>query len=190
MNKLKNTLHYSWLYYVLVVLLAVALWLVSFNLFHAPKEFESLDIFFAGSIKDYQIEQEAQNALAEHGVKAVEFYSSNPADNTFATKYNVVGLNNCDVCIVPLSIAENTQCNLTFLELTDLYGCSPFVQEGKTYGILLPSEAKTALEQYFTFTNEEYVLLINESTVNSGSASSLNKNAQIFVNWLVTYVQK
>ncbi|GEM_PF-5407858 len=177
----KETFSSEWIKYVAVVILSILIMTAAFGLYHAPKEQEKIDLFFAGKVKDYSFEKSAK--MSVEGIKKVEISSSDPKDNTFHHKYSVVGLNGADVVLVPLSIAEKTECKTAFYPLSEVE--DPYLQEGQAYGAFLPDQAKEALSRYFLFGEERYVVFVVASSVNAGR---LSDRAIDFAKWLVRYV--
>ena len=182
MNKtFKARLSYDWIYYVSVVILSIVIWMAAFSLYHMPKNYEKLTIFFAGNVIDYSFEDDAKAHLEDKGVLQVEIASCATDSFAFENKYNVVGLNNSDLVLVPISISNKTACSLTFVEINDNYDCSYFTQENKNYGIVVK---KDLLSKYFTFNDEDYVVMINGGSVNAGDITT---NAYDLVKWMVGY---
>jgi len=181
MNKLKKTLAYDWIIYVLVVVISIFSWTMIFKIKHLPKKYESITIFYSGVVLDYSFEEEVKEKL---DIKKVEIASSNPSDTTFTNKYSIVGLNNADVVLVEEEIASKTDCSLSFKELDNNYNRTYFTQENKHYGIRLSKEDKELLGKYFYFLDKDYVLMIAEGSVNSGE---LTTNSYKLVQWMVNY---
>ena len=183
MNKrFKDTFSSEWVKYVVVIVLSVAIWIAAFGLYHAPKPYEKIELFFAGKVKDYSFSGVAEKSI--DGIKKVEISSIAPsAGIQFDKKYEVVGLNGCDVVLVPLSVAEKTDCKGSFLPLEGMG--ESFEQGGEAYGVFLPDSAIVALSRYFEFGEERYVAFVVASSVNAGKASD---HAIVFVKWLVEYV--
>lgn len=187
MKRFSRSLPYSWYQYLLVVLAAVLLWTAAFQIWHAPTPTESLYIFVGGHVPDNGFRDEMQARFAEDGVKLVHVASINPGDSAFATKYAAQGLNNCDVILVPRSVAEKTACEEAFAPPPDLFGCEGFEQEGRVYGICLPHSAKLALLRHFELTDEAYILFVSAASPNGGEGCATS-NAWKTVEWLVNYV--
>ena len=146
-----------------------------FRIYHEPKNNEKIMIFYAGDVVDYKIEKDG---LIE-GLKKIELSSINPSMKTFKQKYELVGLNNSDIVIIPISIANNTACSESFKELEVYSNHEMYIQESHNYGIILNESDRDRLSSYFTFTSEEYVLLINDN----------NKEITIsFIKWLLNEV--
>ncbi len=177
----KQSLSSEWVKYLVVIVLSVAIWVAAFGLYHAPKEYEKIEIFFAGTVKDYSFEKDAAKSSSE--IKKVELTSCSPSENTFYHKYSVVGLNGGDIVLVPLSIAEKTDCAATFLPLNGIG--ESYSQGDASYGVFLPDSAISALSRYFKFGDERYVAFVVASSVNAGK---LTDHAITFVKWLVEYV--
>lgn len=175
MNKVKNSIEYDWIYYLIGAVFSIIFWILMFRIYHEPKNNEKIMIFYAGEIKDYKLEKDGLN----DGIKRIELSSINPSMKTFKQKYELVGLNNSDIVIVPISIANDTACSLTFKELTSFSAHSMYTQESKNYGIVLNDSDKERLSLYFEFTSEEYVILIKDN----------NKEIVVdFIKWLINEV--
>ncbi len=159
MNKVKNSIEYDWIYYLIGIVFSVIFWIFMFRIYHEPKSNEKIMIFYAGEIRDYKLEKDGLT----DGVKKIEISSINPSMNTFKQKYEVVGLNNSDVVIVPISIANDTACSESFKELDNYTTHTMYVQESKNYGIILSDSDKERLSVYFEFASGEYVVLIKDN---------------------------
>ena len=115
-NKFRESLPSNWVKYVVAAILSVALWIWVFGLYHAPKETEKLELFYAGEIKDYAFEDVAMKAFDD--LKSVSISNAYPwSGNAFDQKYSVVALTASDVVIVPESVAKETDCKRAFAEL-------------------------------------------------------------------------
>ena len=182
MNRFKASLQSEWLKYVIVIMLSCTVWLFAFGLYHAPKTYEKIDLFFAGTVRDYTFEKVAADVFPD--IRQVNIASSDPNANTFAHKYELVAFNGSDVVIVPESIAAQTYCAESFIEMPSMG--EMYYQESVAYGVYIPSESVQALGKYFDFKEERYVVLIPGSSANAGL---LTENAYTFVEWLVHYVQ-
>ena len=182
MNRWRLSLRSEWLKYLIVIVLSVGIWAFAFGMYHAPRAYEKISLFFAGNVKNYMFENLAEERFGD--LRQVSIVSSDPADKTFVHKYELVAFNDSDVVIVPESIAAQTYCEESFIEMTvegELY-----YQEGIAYGVYLPASAQTALGEYFAFTEERYVVMIPGSSVNGGY---LTDHAIAFTEWLTHYVQ-
>ena len=185
MNKsFKERFSYEWILYLLVLVISISGWTAIYGIYHSPKNYEKIDIFFAGVINDYSFENEALKYLANTSLIEINISSSNTNDTSFNTKYNVVGLNNSDIVFIPKSIASKTKCEETFNEIDESYNQEFFIQEDKKYGIIIKNDVKEKLNKYFNFTSEEYVILFNEISVNCGK---ITNNSYDLVKWMVNY---
>ena len=190
MSRFKASLRSEWLKYVGVIILAVAIWVFAFGMYHAPRSYESIEIFFAGTVKDQSFEKVAADAFTE--LRKVGISSADPNANTFAHKYELIAFNGSDIVILPESIAAGTLCKRSFV-VQEPCG-EMFTQTEKDdsgaeidvmYGVYLPNSAIEALSKYFTFGSERYVVLIPGSSPNAGT---LTDHAFAFEKWLVEYV--
>ena len=183
-SSFRTRFYYDWVLYVAVVVVAVVVWYLAFGLFNAPAPTETIDVFFAGTVKDYSIAEQGQKAMETSGVKLVEIISCSPSDEVFSTKYSVVGVNACDVVVVPVSVADKTDCKNTFLKLEGF--SDTYLQEGEAYGVILSETTRSALSAYFDFGAEDYVVFVVASSKNA-VGDALAGNATAFLRWLVSY---
>lgn len=178
-EKFRSTLPSEWVKYLVVVILSVALWVWGFGLYHAPKDTEKIELFFAGEVKNYSFETDAANAFEE--LKTVSISTAYPwMESTFQQKYSLVGLTASDVVIVPESVAKDTECAGAFVPLEGLG--EAFVQKGIAYGVYLSDAVIEKLSRYFVFREERYVAFAAGSSVNSGKETDLSIR---FIEWLV-----
>ena len=174
-----ETLPSDWVKYLIALILSVALWMWVFGLYHAPKETEKIELFFAGEVKDYDFEKVATDAFDE--LKTVTISSAYPwSGNSFDQKYSVVALTASDVVIVPEEVANETECKRSFVDLTEVEG-KHFVQEDVAYGIYLSDETMEKLGAYFVFEYDRYVVFAVAASMNSGQATNLSIE---FIEWL------
>ena len=180
----RSRLQYDWILYVAVALVSVFVWYFVFGLFNAPTDAETIHLFFAGGVEDRSFKDVADKAMSGYGVKTVEINGCDPNDNAFSTKYSVVALNGCDVVVVPVSVADVTDCASTFTVLTGID--DGYAQNGVIYGAYIDDTAKQNLSAYFKFTDERYVAFVVASSVNSGG-DALTDNALKFLTRLIDY---
>ena len=175
-----DSLPTDWVKYLVVIILSIALWVWVFGLYHAPKESEKLEVFYAGVVANYDFERVAADAV--DGVKSVSVSSAYPwTGNSFDQKYSLVALTASDVVIVPEDVAAETDCKRAFEPITDIAGRA-FAQEGVQYGVYLPAEKKEALSAYFEFEYDEYIVFAVASSMNSGEVT--NHSFEL-IEWLV-----
>ena len=182
MNKKNNQFAYNWIYYLLVIIISIASWTFAFNIYHLPKDYESIKMFYSGSVKDYSFKEK----VLEHfdNIVSFEIQSANPEDNVFNSKYSVVGFNGCDVLLLTYEVINQTACEEVFVELNDNYGNDYFVQQNKNYGIILSNDNKNNLSSYFDFKETDYVIAIAASSKNAGD---ITNNAYDYVKWIISY---
>ena len=174
-----DSLPSEWIKYLVVIIVSVALWIWVFGLYHAPKETEKLEVFFAGVVKDYAFEDAAEDAV--DGVKSVTLSSAYPwAGNSFDQKYSFVALTVSDVVIVPEEVAKDTEGKRAFAEINGIG--EPFIQEGVQYGVYLSEQRKSELSAYFEFEYEKYVVCVVAASLNSGQATD---HSFELIKWLV-----
>ncbi len=174
-----DSLPSDWIKYLVVIVLSVFLWLWVFGLYHAPKETEKLEVFYAGVVNDYEVEDIAAEAV---GVKLVSISSAYPrTGNAFDEKYSLVALTASDVVIVPKEIADETDCERAFEPIVGIEG-EAYNRNGVQYGVYLSSERKQALSAYFTFEYDEYIVFAVAASMNSGQVTN---HSFTLIEWLV-----
>lgn len=178
-KRFRETISSEWIKYLIVLILSIALWFWVFGLYHAPKDTEKIELFFAGEVKDYSFEDKA---CAEFDyLKSVSISAAYPwTGNSFEQKYSLVALTASDVVIVPEEVAKETECKRAFVELSGLG--EPFVQEDVAYGVYLSEEAKQKLAPYFGFDYERYVVFAVAASMNSGQVTD---HSIQFIEWLL-----
>jgi len=181
----RKTFRYRLPLYVAVTILSVVSWYFAFNLYHAPKDVETVKLFFAGRVEDYSFAELSANECRADGVNFVEISSCHPSDGVFATKYGLVGMS-CDVLLVPLSVANTTKCEGAFKQLAQGAFGETFEQEGKRYGLFLPEQAQADLAKFFAFSDERYVLFVSATSPNGGEGCATDIAVK-YVEWMVNY---
>jgi len=179
---MKKVFEHSLVYVILTIIGSILLWYFSFNLLYYPKEYESLEVFYAGTINSYSIENDSLKDLKDDNLRKIEVVSCDPTSITFDTKYDVVCLNNCDIAILPIDILDKTECSSCFVALSNSFGLEYYSQEGTNYGLILNN--KDSLKKYFNFTSSDYAIVIVASSVNYGDSSN---NSYRLIEWLVNY---
>ena len=179
-KKFLNSLPTDWIKYFIVVIVACVLWIWACGMYHAPKKTEKLEVFFAGTVKSYAFEDVAAEAL--DGVKRVSVSAEKPwAGVSFKEKYTYVAMTSSDVVIVPEEVAKETECKYAFEVMEGIKG-DAFIQEGVQYGVYLSEERKAALDEYFRFEYDAYVVFAVASSANSGQ---LTRHSFELIEWLV-----
>ena len=182
-KRFRDSLPTEWVKYVVVAILSIAIWIWAFGMYHAPKDTETIALFYAGNVQDYAFESEAKDAFDY--LKSVEVSSANPDGDAynFKQKYQVVALMASDVVIVPERIAKDTDCKVVFTELEGIDG-KPFIPQDvdQAYGVYLPDHARDRLRRFFVFKDEPYVVCAVAASVNSGKETD---HSMRFIEWLV-----
>jgi len=178
LKRFKDTFPSEWVKYVVVVILSVALWIWFFGIYHAPQEYEMLEVFYVGEIRDYSFEKIAKEDLAIEGLRKVELNSAKPGESAFDTKVLMVGLGSSDIVIVPESLIDTIPYKGHVVELEQ----GDFVKDGVIYGVYLPEKAKKSLSKYFAFGTDRYVVFAASTSVNAGK---ITDNSFKLIDWLV-----
>lgn len=155
MNRLPSCkVQHNWIWYCLVVVIAVIWWAMAFRVYHVPDDSQKVAVFAACEVKSYALEDKLEQDCA---LRLLELHSSTTDSADFQTKYSVVGLNNCHLLIVPAYVAEQTACVECFLPIDELgfTTTGAFEQEGIAYGFALNRELLTPYlnidEAYYLF---------------------------------------
>ena len=165
---------YDLIYYILGIIFSIIFWILSFRLLYFPKNYESLNIMFIGEINDYSYSDKVYSTL---DIRKANLFSANPNIGTFNDKYVSIGLNKCDVIILPHSILEQTDCAQSYQQLT-IDGYESYSQNGVEYAIKIPEEKLEYFSNYFALTEEDYYIAIPATSVNAGE---ITNNAIIFI---------
>lgn len=163
---------------MLVTVFCAGIAYFTFTLYNAPAPTETLEVFFAGKVKDRAICDEWLESTKKYGVLTVGLNSAHPSDSAFPTKYSVVAVNGCDIVIVPESVADQTDCANTFTPITGYENA--YTQNGVAYGAMLGAAAKEALEDKLQFDEGAYFVFIVASSVNSGGEALTDNAVKLF----------
>lgn len=178
-NKYKTSIRIS----IVIIIITSLLWIFAFNLLHYPKNYESLYLFYAGDVSDYNFNTIVTDSIKDDSLKHVEVIAANPNEQAFDIKYNIVCFNKCDIAILPLTLVENTQCDTCFSEVEDTYDLDLFRQNDVAYGYILNEDTISFMSDYLIFNdNETYVLVILGSSVNNGELT--NNNIKL-LDWII-----
>ncbi len=117
-NKYPNPkLQYNWIWYAVVLCVAVVWWVLAFQMYHIPPASEQVTIFVTGEVTDRTLAQTLEDA---YDIRLVEVYSSKKEASEFQTKYSVVGLNSSYILLIPKDVAEKTYCAESFVSLEEM----------------------------------------------------------------------
>lgn len=171
-KSIKNTFQYTWWIYLLTPVLLAPLFYWSFSIYHRPTSFEKIEIFVGADVVDKSFTEKLKDKVVSDSLRLVGVSSLSPEQPRYKEKLSVVGINNCDLLILPkesVDMFEDTK--EYFVELdTELssYSSNGFYEkEDKKYGYDVSSSWLN--ETYINFKSDtSYYLLINVSSKNAG----------------------
>lgn len=105
-KSIKHTIQYTWWLYLLVPVLATFLFYWSFNIYHRPTAYEKVSIFVAAEVTDTSFTEDLLKKVDSDSLKEIGVASCDVNAARYEEKLSVVGLNNCDLLILPTSTFE------------------------------------------------------------------------------------
>ena len=179
----KRTFAHTWFLYPIAILLSVGIWVLAFEAFHIPTDYEKISLFFGADIHDLSFTERLQEKYDVEKVRAIDAFGEHPASPGYYTKLNIY-LNNTDLLILPEKTLDEFDAengiHLFFAEIDDktmeTYGVSdyePYLSEEKTYGLKLKEAGKDCwLSPYMGFDEEQdYYLTLSVTSKNLGALS-------------------
>lgn len=105
-KSIKHTLQYTWWMYLLVPVCVSLLFYWSFSIYHRPTAFEKVSIFFGGNVTEANFTEKLKDKVDSDSLRDVSVSSCDTHYARYEEKLTVVGLNNCDLLILPSSSFE------------------------------------------------------------------------------------
>jgi len=195
-ERFKSSFSYTWYFYLIALVLPSVAFPLAYSFMHRPQQYEKLSLFISSSLKDDSFEKALEDKFSPLGVKSVEVVSFDPmlSESMYLKKLNVVGINRCDVLLIPedkLNTLNPSGCMVEFND--DIKSlCSSqeeeyFTYEEKDFAIKLTSVSPVG--EYATLTsNTNYYLFLGGSSWNTGEYSSKAKttgNAFELIKYLI-----
>ena len=201
----KKTLTYTWYLYPMVIAAVTFLWIFGYNAFHQPTNHERINLFIAAQVTNSKYEKDIKAKYEREKLREVNTNYISPNDGVNYNRKLLIYLSDSDVLILPKTTFEgfkNQYQNYFFPisdEMKQEYFSSNYeyysgFEDGKTYGILFKDDNKTTwLNDYMTFTDDPYYLVLSSSSKNLGKFSSEDNayydNALTVVKYLMEGVQ-
>lgn len=185
-NQFKRSFSYTWYLYVLAIVVPCVAFPIAYSFMHRPQEYEKLSLFVSGPIKDDSLSLILENKFKDSGVKTVELISFDYQDNEtmYLKKLNVVGINRCDVLIIPESYLYTINpegCMIEFNdEIKELCAASEetyYQYENKDFAVELTS--KSPLGSFVSLNDSmKYYAFLGGKSWNVGNYSSKRPNTE------------
>lgn len=120
-NQFKKTFSYTWYLYLIALVVPCVAFPLAYSFMHRPQEYEKLSIFLSCNVGENDFSRTIEKAFKDKGVRSVEVVSSDPNDNEYMylQKLNVVGVNKCDVLIIPESMVSSLDPKGSMIEFNE-----------------------------------------------------------------------
>lgn len=184
-EKFKKAFSYTWYLYLIAIVVPCVGFPLAFSYLHRPGENEKLSLFLSSDVNTTELENTLLNEFKTDGVKNVDVYSQNSNGNElmYLQKLNVVGLNSCDIIVIPESrlgvfdpVIYSVEINQTIKDYCKIESELFYTSAGKEYAVELPSS--TPLKTYSSFQdNTKYYAFFGANSFNVGEFSSKPKTS-------------
>lgn len=119
MNR-KNVLRYCLVKFAVAVVISIVVWTLIFNGITAPKDYQTINVFISAAKADgYEIRSRVQSA---RDVKRADVTTVSEKDVNYAVMLSTVGINDCDILILPKSAFTADGDVSSFAPLTGVMG--------------------------------------------------------------------
>jgi len=181
---LKKKITFSWPLTFSITIFSALCWSGIYELLDAPNSQESLHFFLSSGSYSSHIESDLLNEFRDNGIKDISVTSIIPSNTFYASTLATVGIQDCDVLILPQTVLEGLTDYSDFAPLQDTTlqtygivssGFTFFTSEGTPLGIQIfdGDHEENKLDGWLTFADhDDYFAFINVNTVNSGSFST------------------
>lgn len=159
----------------LVFFIAIIFWFIVGSISSSVKEDEIVKIFVTSSErKNYNIESEIKKNT---NYKEIELKNYSLNDGSFGIYLATYGFVQADFLILPESVLKECDLEVQFQKLELKYDNS-FLNDGDTYGLLIysPNIIDSVWANSFTFTDENYYLLMSKNAKHNSSSNEFINN--------------
>lgn len=179
-EQFKKSFSYTWYLYLIAILLPCVAFPVSYSFLHRPQEYEKLSLFLSVNVSDNKFATSLENKFKDNGVKNVEIVSFDAEDNEFGyyQKLTVVGVNKCDVLILPENKIDRIDVQGSFVELNDdiknrsnITTENCYLVDGASYGVNV-SDSKALKNHNLIKQNTNYYAFLGGKSWNIDSYST------------------
>ncbi len=181
---LKKRITLSWPLAFSVTVISAISWSSIYQLLDAPSSQERLHFFLSSGAYSSHFETDLLSEFRDAGIKEISVTSIIPSNTFYASTLATVGIQECDVLILPQSVMEGLTDYSDFAPLQaptlQNYGIEStdftfLTSAGIPLGIQVydGDQEKNILDGWLSFADQEdYFAFINVNTVNSGSFST------------------
>ena len=183
-KQFKKTFSYTWYLYLIALVVPCVAFPLAFSFMHRPQEYEKLSIFLSTNVKENDFSNKIENDFKDKGVRAVDIVSYDPEDNEYLylQKLNVVGINKCDILIIPESMVSTLNPKTSMIEFNvdikaqcDVENEIFYNYDGLDYGVELTD--KTPLLEYgLVKKTAKYYAFLGGKSWNAGEYSLKSPN--------------
>lgn len=174
-KSVSTVLKYTWPFYIIAALVVTSGFYFVFHLAHKTPAYKTLTLFVTGQVKDGgKLKNDILENYKDNELKSFSCVSADVTDSIYNTKLSVVGFNQADVLIMPVSELRNRDVETFALEVNDemiesyFPGYTFYTQEDVKYGIKIDKEK---VQDYMTLPSEECYLVLNGGSENTGKYS-------------------
>ena len=165
----------DWLIYLIGMVFSIVFWVILFNIKFPVDSDLSINIFMSGQLTNQNFDQNIE--LHFNNDFDVNLVSIDDSNQGFYDKLSLIGLNTCEIIILPKEVAKilplQNYMHLLTSDFIDAYfsdlDLEYFYQNEIPYGIKFESERMSWLNESFDFSNNEYYLFINDIALNDSN---------------------
>ena len=187
-KQFKKSFSYTWYMYLIAIILPPIVFPLSYSFMHRPKDYEKLVVFLPWDVENKNAKNELFNDLKDTGIRSCEIVSCDISEDEaiFNDKFSVVGVNRCDLIVLPEEKLSPLGAFLVGLELNsdvkekckieneNLY---KHPEEEKYYAVELPNESE--IFKFGTKKNDvNYYAFLNAKSVNIGEYSKKSPHSE------------
>ena len=193
----KNTFAHTWFIYPLSATVLALIWLFAFPAFHQPSAHQKINVFFATDIKSEEFTKSILAKYDKEKLRVITPSYAYPGTNAYYQKFQIA-INTADVLVITKSTFEvyKQDYGTFFVPITSYVQEKIGLQEDQIidgHGILLKKSDETNyLEQYMSFKEEDYYVVLSVTSANMGAAMKEDNapydNALTFVHYLLAGV--
>lgn len=161
----------DWLYYLVGLIISVIFWVMMFSLKFPKYSNQSINVFVSGQLTNHHFVEEFE--LHFDNTIDINIVSVDTTNEGYYDKLSLVGLNSCEVIILPKSVADNLPLKNYMHQLTNDFintnfsnlNYEYFYQGDIRYGLKIESTRMDWLNQSFVSSEDDYYLFINDIAV-------------------------
>ena len=194
----KRIFVYTWYLYPIATIIIILLLIWGFGAYHQPSAHQTINIFIGCNVKNSSFIKPIQEHYERDKLREVNVNYAMPTDVIYASKLKI-HIQRSDILILPIGTVDvyKSKYQEYFIEFDastkEQYFKTDYQyydQEGHDFGILFRKiDTENGYDQYMNFYNDDYYLMINRASTNTGKLYKDNNeaydNALTIVNYLM-----